>query len=108
MTWSEITVQDVAAWRSEGKTFTLVDVREAWELEQAQLGDQLHIPMQEIPGQVQRLKELPQPLVMMCHAGIRSAQCAAYLAAQGLTSVHNLRGGIHSWAEEIDPTVGFY
>ena len=58
-------------------------------------------------GQVEQLKALPQPLVFFCHAGIRSAQCAAYLASQGIDEVFNLRGGIHAWAQDIDPDVGF-
>ena len=105
---NELDVRDFAAWRDEGKTFTLVDVREAWEIEQAQIADHVHVPMQTIPGQIEQLKALPQPLVMLCHAGIRSQQCAAYLANQGFAEVYNLRGGIHLWAEQIDPSVGFY
>ena len=105
---SELNVRDYADWRNQEKPHSLVDVREAWELELARLAGAVHIPMQEIPFEVERLKELPQPLVMLCHAGIRSAQCAAYLSNQGFTEVYNLQGGIHVWAEQIDPDVGFY
>ena len=82
-------------------------MREDWERAAARLPATLDIPMNEVPG---RLAELPRDreLVIMCHGGVRSLRVAQYLAENGFTRVTNLRGGIHAWASEIDPSIGTY
>ena len=89
----------------------LLDVREPWEFERAAIRIEgartLHIPMNTIP---QRLDELDaaQPVVCICHHGMRSAQVAAFLERQGFEAVYNLAGGIDAWSAQIDPTVPRY
>ena len=62
------------------------------------------VPMQQVPG---RLDEIPrdQPVVVVCHHGMRSLQVAHFLAAQGYADVANLTGGIDAWSRSVDPTV---
>ena len=48
------------------------------------------------------------PIVAFCHHGGRSAQVTAWLRQQGWTNVVNMTGGIHAWAQSIDPAVGTY
>ncbi len=71
----EIDVNELARWRSEGKTFVLLDVREPSEIAAASLPDAVHIPMREVPH---RMGELPkdEPIAVLCHHGGRSAQVA--------------------------------
>ena len=107
MAWSEISVHDLAAWRQAGKEHTVVDVREDWELAEVSFPDVVHIRMQEIPQNLARIQAMAAPVVMLCHAGIRSAQCAAWLADQGVSEVLSLRDGVHVWAQEIDASIGF-
>lgn len=85
----------------------ILDVREAWELEICRLQDCIHIPLSELP---RKIDELPrdQDIVVVCHHGVRSLQAAAIIRMQGLTRTINLRGGIHSWAEQIDPLMNKY
>lgn len=90
----------------------LLDVREAWEFEQASLHADglttLNLPMSEI---VQRIDELdPQrPTVCLCHHGMRSAQVAAFLEQRhGFTDVSNFTGGIDAWSTEVDASVPRY
>lgn len=90
----------------------LLDVREAWEFEQAALHADglttLNLPMSEI---VQRAGELDptRPTVCLCHHGVRSAQVAAYLEQrQGFASVTNFTGGIDAWSTEVDASVPRY
>ena len=103
----ELTVHEFAAMRDSGTAHKLLDVRESWELAIAMIADSVHIPMNEIPS---RLDALPtdMPLVVICHAGIRSAHVAAWLGQQGFSEVYNLAGGIDLWAAEIDRTMGRY
>jgi rhodanese-related sulfurtransferase len=85
----------------------VLDVRENWERDAARLPGTLDIPMMEIP---QRLAELPRDrdIVVMCHGGVRSLKVAHFLAQHGFNQVANLTGGIHAWANDVDPSIGTY
>jgi rhodanese-related sulfurtransferase len=89
----------------------LLDVREPWEVEIASIRidglHTLHIPMNAVP---QRLAELDaaQPVVCICHHGMRSAQVVAFLERQGFDAVYNLAGGIAAWSEQVDTSVPGY
>jgi rhodanese-related sulfurtransferase len=54
--------------------------------------------------------ELPRgrPLVLVCHHGGRSQHAAMLLAGAGFTRVHNLAGGVESWAVNVDPGMKRY
>lgn len=103
----EIDVTELDAWRKSGKDVTVLDVREDWELATVALPDTLNIPMRQVP---QRVTELPRdkPLVVMCHHGGRSRQVTGWLRQNGYTQASNLAGGIHAWAERIDPSMATY
>ena len=111
----QLTVAQIAAqlaqWRAEGRQPVLLDVREPWEIATARLAlpdlPMLAIPMQETPA---RLAELPreQPILALCHHGMRSLQVAHFLTQRGFTQVVNLQGGIDAWSSQIDPSVPRY
>ena len=65
------------------------------------------IPMGEIPA---RYAELPsdRPIVVLCHAGSRSARVAQFLNDNGYPNAVNLAGGIDAWSVAIDPSVPRY
>ena len=46
----EISPADVQSLRKAGSPFTLLDVREAWELEKAAIPGAVHIPMGDVPS----------------------------------------------------------
>ncbi len=89
----------------------LLDVREAWEFELAAIRLEgtrtLHVPMGQLP---QRLAELDpaQPILCICHHGMRSAQVVAFLERAGFASVYNLAGGIDAWSTQVDAGVPRY
>lgn len=103
----DIDVQTLSNARNEGVALTLLDVREDEELAVCAIDGALHIPMQEVPP---RISDLPrnQPLVVICHHGGRSDQVAQFLRGQGFSNVHNLAGGIDSWALMVDPKMCRY
>ena len=47
-------------------------------------------------------------IVVHCKTGGRSQRAAEYLAQQGFANVKNLAGGIHAWADHIDPEMPKY
>jgi len=67
----------------------------------------MHIPMSEIPA---RVADLPtaQPLVVMCHRGLRSMRVVKFLRSSGHDNAINLDGGIDAWAWQIDPSLPRY
>jgi len=84
----------------------LVDVREPVEANIAQIAGSLLIPMGSLP---QRLQEIPKdrPVALYCHAGMRSAHAAEWLARQGYDAL-SLAGGIDRWAVEVEPAMRRY
>jgi adenylyltransferase/sulfurtransferase len=47
-------------------------------------------------------------IVVHCRTGVRSAQAVEFLQDAGFERVWNLKGGIHAWSDEIDPTLPKY
>lgn len=105
----ELTPAELATWLADESREPplLVDVREEAELQIVQLPQTKHLPMPLLPL---RMSELPdnQPLVLICHHGVRSHQSALYLLNAGFEEVHSLKGGIDAWAEQIDSTLPRY
>lgn len=110
----QLRVTDVRQWAAEAAGDVqplLLDVREPWEVQLAAIqvpgADMLNLPMGQIP---QRLGELDpaQPILCICHHGMRSAQVVAFLERAGFDSVYNLAGGIDAWSAQVDPSVPRY
>ncbi|WP_298725375.1 rhodanese-like domain-containing protein [uncultured Ferrovibrio sp.] len=103
----EIDVTELDAWRKAGRDVAVLDVREDWEVATVALEGAKHIPMRQVP---ERVAELPKdrPLVVMCHHGGRSRQVTGWLRQNGFPQAINLAGGIHAWAEQIDPSMAKY
>jgi rhodanese-related sulfurtransferase len=85
----------------------VLDVREPWELAVASLPEAVAIPMQSIPGALDRL-DPQRTTVCVCHHGARSLQVALFLEHHGFRDVVNLTGGIHAWSEQVDSSVPTY
>ena len=48
-----------------------------------------------------------QPIIVMCHTGVRSAQACDVLNKLDF-DVYNLDGGIDMWSKSVDPSVPIY
>ncbi|MGZ3496029.1 MAG: rhodanese-like domain-containing protein [Vulcanimicrobiaceae bacterium] len=103
----DITVEELARWRSEQRGFVLLDVREPYELELASIQGATSIPMGQI---VERISELDRDaeIAVLCHHGGRSARVAQFLCAQGFSRVYNVDGGINEYALNVDPSIPTY
>jgi rhodanese-related sulfurtransferase len=97
--------------RSQGLQPVLLDVREPWERALASVSSahasSVAIPMREIPARLAEL-DATQPILALCHHGMRSLQVVAFLLQQGYPHVYNIEGGIDAWSHEVDPTVPRY
>ncbi|HEX8806255.1 MAG TPA: rhodanese-like domain-containing protein [Candidatus Aquilonibacter sp.] len=103
----EISVEELHRWRDSGKTFVLLDVREADEVAIVSITHSTWIPMREVP---QRIGELDPvvPVAVICHYGGRSERVAAFLTARGFAEAVNVEGGIDAYAERIEPALARY
>jgi rhodanese-related sulfurtransferase len=107
MTVAEISPAELKRRQEAGSSLRVIDVREPWEVAIASLPGTLNIPLNELP---QRLDQLDPKTdtVVMCKAGGRSRQAAAYLLSHGFERVANLTGGIDAWTRDIDPDLASY
>jgi adenylyltransferase/sulfurtransferase len=98
---NEISVNELKGWINSGKEFKLIDVRESYEFEAANInGD--HIPLGEIEAKRAAIPN-DKDVVIMCRSGVRSANAIQLLKIKyGYNNLHNLKGGIMAWATEID------
>ncbi len=74
-----------------GEDVFILDVREPYEYQIAQIGGKL-IPQNDVP---QRIAEIPRDreIVVQCRSGARSQRIAEFLKQSGYTQVVNLAGG---------------
>lgn len=103
----QLSVTELNAWIKSGKDFQLIDVREPYEYEIANLGAIL-IPKGDI---LQHLDEIDRTkdVVILCRSGKRSQDVIDLLKQEeGFNNLYNLKGGILAWAEEIDPSMAKY
>ncbi|NOX38661.1 MAG: molybdopterin-synthase adenylyltransferase MoeB [Calditrichaeota bacterium] len=98
----EISVEKFEQWRSEGKPFQLIDVRQPFEQEIVSLGGEL-IPEGEIPQRVAHIRR-DIPVVLYCRSGVRSARVVKQLREQwGYGNVFNLKGGVLAYIQRFRP-----
>ena len=104
----EITVFQLKEMQETNKEFVLLDVRETFEYEFANLGGEL-LPLDQLPDRLNEIEQYKEKeIIVMCRSGSRSARACEYLSRSGFTSVKNLKGGINDWAREIDPSLPVY
>ncbi|MDH3197160.1 MAG: molybdopterin-synthase adenylyltransferase MoeB [Candidatus Krumholzibacteria bacterium] len=101
-----ITVTELKRWLDAGDEVFVLDVREPHERDICHIGGAL-IPMRQIPARASEL-DSARDIVVYCRTGARSGQVVEFLRRAGFSRVWNLRGGIHAWSDEVDPTVAKY
>lgn len=104
----EISVAEVAQLRASQTPFVLLDVREPWEIETANIAGSKDIPMNEIPARANNELDPDAHIVVICHHGARSLSVTAWLRREGYDNVQSMAGGIDQWTREIDGSVPRY
>ncbi len=103
----EVTPLEAALLFSENKA-RLIDVREPWEFQTAQIQGSVLMPMGDAPGRAHQELDPEERLVILCHHGMRSMNVAVWLRNQGFEGAQSLRGGIDAWSAEVDSKVPRY
>jgi UPF0176 protein len=92
-------------WLDEGRTFTLMDVRNDYEIKLGTFCAARTLGLEHFRGFPAAANALPadlkdQPVVTFCTGGIRCEKAAPLLEKTGFTQVYQLDGGILRYFEE--------
>ena len=102
----EIDVHTLKHLFDNKEAFQLIDVREPYERDVANIGGKL-IPLGKIYFHLAEIAKDKQ-VIIYCRSGRRSADAVRLLqAVTGNSKMYNLTGGILAWAAEIDKTLTF-
>jgi sulfur-carrier protein adenylyltransferase/sulfurtransferase len=106
----QISVKELKARRDAQQAgtddFFLLDVREPYEVQIAQIGGHL-IPQNDVQNRIGELDPAKE-IIVHCRSGARSQKIAELLKQNGFQKVSNVAGGILAWSDEIDPSVQKY
>jgi sulfur-carrier protein adenylyltransferase/sulfurtransferase len=89
------------------RPFVLIDVREPHEYDICRIPGSRLIPLGDVPRRMHELNSADE-IVVHCRSGARSARAVELLMKSGFRKIHNLKGGILAWADEVDPSVPKY
>lgn len=102
-----ISVEAFLELKESGEDYQLIDVREPFEFEIAEMGGEL-IPLATIAQNADRISK-NKKVIVHCKAGKRSADAIKELQAiYGFDNLYNLEGGILAWAEKADTALARY
>ena len=98
--WRVSDVLKLKSMLDSGEDVQIIDIREDYELEtEGKIGG-LHIPMGELMGRIDQLRE-DVPVVFHCRSGKRSENMLNFLKMKNLyaDNYFNLIGGINAWKQ---------
>jgi adenylyltransferase/sulfurtransferase len=102
----EWSVDDVRSRLSNGKGYTLVDVREKEEYREGHLEGALSLPRGFLEIRVEEaIAEKSTPIIAYCAGGTRSLLAAKQLREMGYTDVVSMTGGYTAWKNGGHPFV---
>jgi adenylyltransferase/sulfurtransferase len=103
----EISALEVKKWMDDRKPFVLIDVREPHEVQICRIPGSMLIPLGEFPKRMNELNSADE-IVVHCRSGQRSARAVELLMKAGFRKIHNLKGGVLAWSEQVDPSMPKY
>lgn len=106
MAFRQMSPEELRQSLESGEKLRLLDVREPWEFEHAHLPGSTLIPLGELLDRHDEL-DPAEPLVVLCHHGVRSMHAIGLLRSLGFTELFNLRGGIDAYSD-VDPSIPRY
>lgn len=104
----EIASEEVKAMLDRKESFTLLDVREPWEFETARIDGAKLMPMGDVPSRAHQELDPDDPIIVVCHHGVRSMNVTVWLRQQGFEKAQSMRGGIDAWSRRVDGKVPVY
>lgn len=104
----EVTVQDLNRLINEGADYQLIDVREPFEYDIANLNGEL-IPLNAVIESAHKISK-DKKVIVHCKSGRRSAKAIQQLEEfdSKFDNLYNLKGGILAYANEVDESLATY
>ncbi len=103
----EVSVHELHDWVDKRQDFQLIDVREPFEYEIANLQGEL-IPLSSVINSADKIAK-DKKVIIHCKSGARSAKAIQQLQeAYQFENLYNLKGGILAYAREIDHSIPTY
>jgi len=102
-----LSVEELDRRRKAGEALILLDVREPHEHAIVAIPGAKLFPLGEIPARLHEL-DSSQTYTLSCHHGPRSVQAYRLLKQAGFAHLQILTGGVHAWAERVDPSLPRY
>lgn len=87
----KLNVMNIKELVNDSKT-VLIDVRTPMEYQDQHVEGSLNIPLDTIPEEVDRIREMNAPIVVFCRSGARSGQAMMYLQQSGIKNIYNAGG----------------
>jgi adenylyltransferase/sulfurtransferase len=103
----EITPAEVKKKMDAHEPFVLIDVREPHEYQICSIPGSKLIPLGEVAKRMSELNSADE-IVVHCKSGMRSAKAVDFLLKSGFRKIHNMKGGILAWSDQVDPSVPKY
>ncbi len=104
---TQLTPSDLLERVDSGELWQILDVREAWEIEIANVAGTMNIPMSEVPARYDEMSA-DAGIAVLCHSGARSGRVADWLSVNGFKVVANIVGGIDAWSAQLDASIPRY
>lgn len=102
-----LSVEELDQRRKAGESFNLLDVREVHEYAIVGIPGAIPFPLSELPSRMHELDSAKR-YILSCHRGARSVRAYLQLKQAGFDRLQILEGGVHAWAEKIDPSLPRY
>ncbi len=100
----EVDCRTVKQKLDAGEAFLLLDCREKSEYDTVRIAGATLLPMSELTTRAKEIEAHRNgPIVVHCHHGGRSMRVAQWLRQNGFAQAQSMAGGIHQWAEDIEP-----
>lgn len=104
----QLKVTELKDWIDNQKPFQLIDLRESYELDICKINSAIHIPMDQILSNTQKIV-MDRPVVLFCKTGQRAESVIHALETEhGFSNLYSLEGGIMAWTKEVDVTLDRY
>lgn len=96
----DIEVAELKERIGKGEKLNIIDVREDWEHEEANIAGSTLIPLGDILNRLGEIENLKgEEVIVHCKSGGRSGRAKQFLASKGFANVRNLLGGMDAFDE---------
>ena len=72
----------------------LLDVRTPEEFQEDHIKNSVNTPLNQISDNLEKLRQIKQPIILICKSGIRAHKAQEILAQNNITNTEVLEGGM--------------